>query len=439
MPVLELAAGWEVLWPGEVVRILGVGLFAVPALVLLRSAASGTRRFLVVATVLPLMVALIPGVFGVATTLASSLPVKFLYAVPFAWILGIVLASGWTRHGFLPRAALAAALLASAPSAARRFDRVNRDLGRPATADAVIDSLRAIPGRIVVAADPWLSGLIAAETPHFPVTVLHQHGHPLDAGGLDRLNDLGRMLSPWESPRSSLERMLLYRVSHVAVAVQPGLETAFGCVRGGEMDRERLAKFDPAGGPFTTRGPGLIRVDHARMGSVSSLPLIPPPVWGEGGEAWDVPSGDGRVGDVVLGRLRMPRTLRSGESIPIQFGWSRLGYDAGWPVIAHVRLTSEDHRPAPKWRRWLLGERAGRLRQGFHPFRAAWPAPGWPEGTILVDSQELGDYVGLAPGRYRVSVRVLPEPVFARVSVRDLISDEDRWQGETLGVVTVLP
>jgi hypothetical protein len=137
--------------------------------------------------------------------------------------------------------------------------------------------------------------------------------------------------------------------------------------------------------------------------------------------------------------IALPDTLHRGESAPVTLLWSREGGDAAWPVMAHIRLAARDGEPVPKWRRWVLGERGSRLRSGHRPFEAAWPPTGWAPGDTLVDVQALTDFVGLDPGAYRVSVRVLPEPMFTRVSLRDLFRDDDRWQGRDLGEIAVVP
>jgi len=439
MPVLDLGGGWEVLWPGEGIRLLGVGLLAVPALWFLRTRAPEDRRVLAAATLTPLGIAFLPGVFGIVARFTSSFPIKLLYAVPFFLVLGVVLGSGWSRRGWVPRVLLGAMLAAAAPGALARFDRSLRDVGRTPAAEAALQTLRSLPGRVVVAADPWLSSLIAAETPHFPVTVLDQHGHPLDPRGLERLADLGLMISPWESPARRMERMLAYRVSHVAVAEQPGLELQFGCVRGDGVDRSRLDAFGPARGPFIPRGAGVIFVDLDRRDAASLRPLLVPPPIPEAGSWQPVTREDGACGGVELCGLGLPDTLRSGGTAPMILIWSRGEGDVAWPVTAHVRLTGVDHPPAPKWRRWLLGEHGGRLRADFPPFSGAWPPRGWAVGDSLADVEEFRDVFGLAPGRYAVSARVLPDAPFPRIELRDLVSNDDQWQGDSLGVITVIP
>jgi hypothetical protein len=44
----------------------------------------------------------------------------------------------------------------------------------------------------------------------------------------------------------------------------------------------------------------------------------------------------------------------------------------------------------------------------------------------------------LPPGSYSLSLNVLERDLMARVSLRDVLWEEDRWSGEVVGTVEVL-
>ena len=154
MPVLELAKGWSVLWPPAWFRILGpVGVVGV----LLLPAAAGAlkdrlgRRYLVAATAAALGPALLPGVFDLGAAWTSSLPIKLLYLTPYFWIGGVVLGSGWTGKGKWLRGALVVGLLACLPAATARFAPGRVAGWRPSGIEPMLETLRAMPRRSVVA------------------------------------------------------------------------------------------------------------------------------------------------------------------------------------------------------------------------------------------------------------------------------------------------
>ena len=92
MPVLELGS-WSVLWPPEVLRLLGpVGILGLVVVALTRSFPTPASRYGAAASLAAVGLTLVPGLFDAAHRTTSSLPIKMLYAVPFFWVLA----------GFLP-------------------------------------------------------------------------------------------------------------------------------------------------------------------------------------------------------------------------------------------------------------------------------------------------------------------------------------------------
>ncbi len=451
MPVLTFGAGWSILYPPAALRILGpAGVLALVLLPGIRRFLEDRwgRRYLVAATAAALGPALVPGLFDLTAAYLSSLPVKLLYITPFFWVIAAFLSKPWRGRALLLRGTVAVLLLLALPGVLARFAPAAVAGWRPAGVDAALDLVRAIPGEAAVAADPWVSSLIAAETGHAPITVLHQHGHPLDPRGLDRLNDLGAILSPWIAPTPTLHLMERHHAAYLLLPEPRGrpLIVDFGAARGGNLDSLRVAKFAscPEGFHLAGRVKGWVLYAVGGTGPQGSglLPLLRPE---DAEEArWRVPGADGAAEGVGLDALAVPPRVVAGSRVPVVLDWSLRGLPTGWPVEAHLRFLPAGERPRIKlgrlMTRFLPGRHPvpARLRFPLAPFEGAWPACFWPSGHALADTQWVSLPRGFPPGRYVVSVRVRPRPMFTRIAWRDLWSEEDRWQGTPLGTVEIL-
>ncbi len=449
MPVLELGRGGSVLWPPEVWNVLGpvgtAGLLLALAAPRFHPDRWG-RRYLAAAGAASVAVALVPGLFDAGAAAASSLPVKLLYLTPFCWALAALWEKRWKGARLALQVPAALLALAALPAAVAGFAPARTAGWRPPEAEAAIRLLHRAPGPGTVAADPWMSSLVAAETSHRPVTVYHQHGNPLDPGGLSRLNDLEAILSPWTPPEETGRLLRGHHVAYVLVpdAASGKLRTGFGAARGGALSEMRYRKFArrPRDFPPVARGPGwaLFRVADPGAGPAPE-PLLPAPAGTPRG--WRVDPADGSAEGVRLSALEFPDSVRAGDAVPAVLWWRRDPEATGWPVEVHLRLVAagagEGSKLARLLRERIPGRREARRRdrEVLAPFLGAWPATSWPARVDLADSVRIAVPGDLAPGRYRVSVRVLPRPMFLRVSLHDLLSENDRWQGKALAVVRV--
>ncbi len=129
------------------------------------------RAYLRAAAAASILFAVVPGLFDLAARFTSSLPIKLLYLNPFFFVLAALVTGSWKGRGGRLRPILAILIVVALPGALDAFSPGRVAGWRPAGVDGALEMLRAIPGREVVAADPWVSSLIAAETPHDPITV----------------------------------------------------------------------------------------------------------------------------------------------------------------------------------------------------------------------------------------------------------------------------
>ncbi len=449
MPVLTLGPWTSMLWPPEIHR--GLGWLGLLGLLLVEPAARSLgdtvgRAYLRAAAAASILFAVLPGLFDIAARFTSSLPIKLLYLNPFFFVLAALVTGSWKgRVGGL-RPILAILLVVALPGALGAFSPGRVAGWRPEGVDGALELLRAIPGREVVAADPWVSSLIAAETPHDPITVNHQHGHPLDPSGLHRLNTLNAILSPSLSADDAGARLRAVHARYVLVADggDEPLRREFGAVGGGVLDAARAAKFSEATPIFTEAGrsPGWRLYRVADTGEPSGRPPVFPPALGEPrGDAVSVV--DGAARGVRLRAVQMPIAFTRGREATLVFWWTRDGSGEGWPVEAHLKLRPLDFSTPGKANRVIgiltRGEREMRapLRVILPPFLGAWPATSWPRMAAVADSPRVVLPAELPPGRYAASVRVVEQPMFTRIAWRDIWSEQGRWQGAWIDTVDV--
>jgi hypothetical protein len=449
MPLLALGSRLSMMWPPEMYRSMGwPGLLGLVLVVPVSRSVGDTvgRAYLRAAAAASILFAVVPGLFDLAARLTSSLPIKLLYLNPFFFVLAALAAGSWKGRGGWSRPILAILLVLAMPGALDAFSPVRVRGWRPAGVDGALELLRTIPGREVVAADPWVSSLIAAETPHDPITVYHQHGHPLDASGLTRLNTLNAILSPSLSADDARARLRAAHARYVLVpeAEDEPLRRGFGAVAGGVLDAARAEKFSEAAPIFVLAGraPGWQLFRAVDTGDASGRPPVWPPGLGEPrGES--VASSDGTAGGVRLRTVEMPVAFTREREATLVLWWTSDGGGAGWPVAAHLKLRPLDFSGPGKANR-AFGmlvrrerETRGPIRLILPPFVGAWPATSWPRATALADSQRVVLPADLRPGRYVASVRVVEEPMFERIAWRDIWSERDQWQGAWIDTVEV--
>ncbi len=444
MPVLDLGPV-SVLWPGAGARQLGVAGVAGLLLAPWSGRWVGTRwggRMLPALALAAVITAFVPGLFDVAARWASSLPIKLLGLDPFPWVLAALLTSAWKGRGVGLRLAVGLLLLAALPGAAAAFSPARVAGWRPPGMDRAEALLRDLGGPHIVAADPWVSYIMAAETAQEPLTVYHQHGHPLDPDGLSRLDDLDAVLSPWVDADSTARILFRYHSRFVLLPEPRGLppRVGFGAARGGELDSLRLAKFEavPWAFPVEARAPGWVLFRAAHSGAPGG-PLPPRRAATGPPRGRPVSAADGEAAGVRLVSVEIPQRLVAGERTPLVLWWKRTGAPAGWPVEVHLRVISE-RAPASSILGRYLGRILGRApatperyRLSTAPFLGAWPPDRWPLGEVVADTLQLALPGGFQQGSCRISARVLPRSLFPELSLGDLLGSVDRWQGASLG------
>ncbi len=462
MPVFGLAEGWSVLWPGELIRLLGgIGLLGVGLLPFLwrRFPAGAPRAWVLAAAFGGLGPVLIPGLFDLGARFTSSLPIKLVVLAP--WIFVLPVAFAWTRWPARAGALLVGALVLWAlPGGLSRFEPTRVAGYRPPALAEALAVLRAEPDTLVVVATPRVSALIASETQHDPITVYHQHGHPLDSHGLRRLVNLGILLAPQTRDgdrldllrRSGADRVLLVRDPRgggdqdLAVGSDPALYPS----RVAALEFSSWSYREGAGTDWglwgMTTGSGFTQE------LLATAPPSPPVTASAPGRlAQPIPREEGEAEGVRLVAVEFPDPVRAGEPMDCVFWWSGEQVDrdpealaAGWPVQAHVRLVratapASGSKLARHLRMHLdRPETLDRYRTPVQPFAGAWPSPGWPARGVVADTCRIHLPATLEAGEYRLSIRVLARNLFETIDLRDVLQEQDRWSGRTLARIQVL-
>jgi len=384
------------------------------------------RSFVVGAVVTPLAITLVPGIFDLATRTTSSFPIKSLSAVPAFFVVAECLLGSRPA-----RVVLGVLSVLGATEAAFLF-RPQADPARTPGVETVLEELKSIEPPRTIIADPWTSYLIAAETNHYPVTVVGQHGHPLDVLGAARLEQIQTVFSSG-CPSERAEQVLHF-YGRPLVVIPPGaspLLQDYGAVRGGEVDARRRRHLEVLGGELLA--PGIYAFPDSlnawRPDLESRFAFDPPGV---------------RVDDPLgVATVEFPPAASPGETMQVVLWWTRGAGARFHPVEAHLRLESRNFQPGFKpWRKLreeLGASSAARIREVHQPFDGSWPETCWPAEGALADTVNWFLPQDLPQGLYTLQVRVLEQSLMARIHLRDVLSDADRWVGSPLGTVRVEP
>lgn len=414
----------------------------------------------------PLVVALVifnPLLVPLLEPRLGYLLMRMVWMVPLAplvaWIVTGLAARLRRGPGRLPAAAgLAAVLvlhaepLADAARVMTRPDRqaaFERDLGAGAWSDALAWMRDNLPPGTVVLTDPATAYSIPMVTGLFVTAFSDQHSSPNDPRALERILDARDALDPyatWDRVREVVDR---YRVDAVALndrfATPPALDywaprPAWFAAARARFDREPRA-FEPR---FDRPGFVLYRVRRAALDSLRSPPAPrpfvtrPDPLPAGREIAPDLPmlcafslgAGAAAPGDTVRGRVdwRVPRPLRPGAyTVAVRFDR---------PLPDGARPPAMLAKPVRKLIERSRGERY-RFREDHLPVDGAYGVDQWRPDQVVRDSFALTVPADVADGEYVVRVRILRQPHYHNIHVRDYFVDDDLYSGLAVGRLTI--
>lgn len=323
----------------------------------------------------------------------------------------------------------------------------------------------------VVLADPFTSYAVGGITGAHLVTTLNQHGPPVDRRWRDRLDDQREMLFGTVDAARIDSLLVAYQVDLVFVNSALSMPVVeFGArVEQPSMERARRhIEADPDRFPVLYRGPDGI-VTGVRPGGAAGLP----PVAGDGrrsgpttperlapgardaatapegsGETVSVSAGPFASGPISAVNVVLPtRPLERGELLRIPLSWVRTGVvGSDLPLLAHLRMRTV---VPPRWfarPAWskparllaqTLDHRLYRFRVGRPPFNWERNPARLPLNTPVPDTLRIIIPPRAASGEYEVTLALVEEPLLANSSLRDILRDDDSFEGPVVGRVTI--
>ncbi len=322
----------------------------------------------------------------------------------------------------------------------------------------------------VVLADPFTSYALGGLTGAHLVTTLNQHGPPFDRRWRDRIDDQREVLLGTVDEVRADSLLAAYQVD--LVFVNSGLSmpvTEFGArIEPASMEQARRnIEGAPERFPAIYRGSdGLVtRVRPSPRGKVAPPEARPPSdstasAWpaaaasdetaraGRADEACVVNAGPFVLGAISAINVALPaRPVARGERLWIALEWVRHG-DVGTdlPLIAHVRASTAVPRRwffHPAWSKpaRLLSQR---IDHRLYRFRVGRPPLAWERNPARLPLREPAPDRLLviipptaAPGEYVVTLSLAEETLLPNVTLRDLLRDDDSFEGPVVGRITV--
>lgn len=452
--------------PFEVLRVHGMlflgGLAMIPAAAIWALPRASARREVSFA-VIPLVVCFVPFVTTPLVDAGTYLVSRVLLNVPVFPLVVTTTASivAWSRaRGLFARALGAAVLIAwvmvfvdpTIGAVARAASSPGREQP-PIVPQALVDYVRHLPPESVILSDPRTAYALSAMTPHRVVAVNGQHGNPLDPDGLDRLEAVRDVLSPYVVAKRALDGCDRYGVDFVVV----------NAVSGANSQRV-LSPWDSAEYPQTVARLESVAGSFRRVHGGDDFVVLLYDSAGTGATMWGAvrtpvefgaPAGlvDCRVdapGDAfdVMSVGVSPARAVPGETVTVTLGYETVRkVDFGLPYVLHVRFDHEDigkggDYPLAKQVRRMRERRGGytlRLTRAHVPFEGRYGVDLWPIGRPFFESFGVDLPPSLRPGTYTVRLSIERASLVPNFDLRDLLFNNDRLSGTactTLKVAT---
>jgi hypothetical protein len=455
-----------------------LGLLLLP--LALRRTPREERGRLLLFTVSPWILVATP-VFTVLYRYLGYLVVRFMAILPTVPVLVLAAEESLVRlrrpsvSGRTAIAAVAIAVLACVvvPSALRlpsTFTGMVRDAIGPFTPSAFPSLLRVLAlqearsrGKTpVVLADPFTSYAATAVTGAYVVSTLNQHGPPTDARWAARLADQRDMLegSGGDARTDSLLNAYGVDLAIVNTALpMPAVEFST------QVDARSVAAArahftrDPVRFPVLYDGPQGLVVRVRRSARTDTMrderrELFAPAGRAPSDTTCTMPdSTDESARIVSFGAIRalhpmLPRgPLQRGSCAHVVLEWQRVGeMREALPEWVHLRCDALVPRrwyiqhAWSKLGRHLEEHRTGRLyrfRTDQLPFHGMSDLSQLARGTSVRDTLDIRVPPSAAPGRYVVKLALVPEPLVTNLRLRDILRDDDLYDGPAIGWITV--
>lgn len=332
------------------------------------------------------------------------------------------------------------------------LDRVNDEIEQPA----------------VILSDPVTGYSIPAFTPHYTVSVLHQHGSPSDSLATERLAACRDVLSPYRGAREKARLCRRFQIEYVLVNGQlPRRIDQFFCNAGGDLPAVQIAALNAEPGLFEKvfdhgrQGESaLYRVRRENVDALSGV-VRPGAVIPVGRTSEELtrevlvrtlpgsvfPVLSDTLAGITLTAVALDTTLVSrGETVGVTLYWRRVGESPQFPVDVHLRMETAAPR-GPLWslrwskihRRWQQGRNnvVYRFPDRHVPLEGMLGIEHWPLDWLVIDRIEMKIPEYAALGEYELKVSWMEQTFLPNWPFTYYLSDHDLYDGETVGVLEV--
>ncbi len=325
-----------------------------------------------------------------------------------------------------------------------------RQMGPDRWARGLVQLAGALPRGSIVASDPVTSYLMSAFTPYFVVCTLDQHAPPNDLRIEARMAAARDILSPFTSAREKEALIQANEVSHVVVneTLPENLVLNYWTLEPGDAhdveETFRSLRYEFETIPLSD---GLTAFRWKHDERLATLPRpVPRPVVDAipmSARTIGMRSGEAMLEGVVLHGAGI---LPAGGELVLDLYWSRDRELAPGTYVVTIRFDKKDlelpldGRPFPKITRKLVERWKGeRYRfRADHMIRGGLFAPdAWHLGDIVEDDVRIAVPTDIAPGRYRVSAKMLRVANQPNHRLRDYFFDDDTYSGVEVGEVTI--
>ncbi|MBI4720865.1 MAG: hypothetical protein HY770_06520 [Chitinivibrionia bacterium] len=313
-----------------------------------------------------------------------------------------------------------------------------------------LDFLRAgLPPGSVVASDPLTCYSVAALTPHRVTCTLDQHAPPGDHSLPKRIGATRDILSPFTSLSGTIGALSDMHAHYVVLnnriprTFRPHFwsmdESLYPRIRDKFLSHpECFEKLYDVGGFLVFRRTGGRPAGAAEPpDNPYCLAAIPDAFVRIGREA-----GAARLEAFKIGAA----VLSQNDSLAVSFVWSK---SRAYELRNYVVLVRFDHadpklplagKPFPKLIRKATEAATGRryrFRADHKILNGMFSPEVWPDGALVFDSAVALVPPAMAPGRYTVSVKLIDVPVIQNIRLRDLLYDDDMYQGVAVADIEI--
>ncbi|MEJ2722324.1 MAG: hypothetical protein P8181_14485, partial [bacterium] len=307
---------------------------------------------------------------------------------------------------------------------------------------------RLLPPGSVVATDPMTAYSITAFTPLHVVCTFDQHAPPNDVMLAGRMQAARDILSPYVSITETVELLARHHAKYIVLndRFPSRLMLEYWLMDPTVFPRSRH-KFESHPSLFETvlDEKDFVVFEWTGKRPVGKASTERPFVVDR------IPAGFSPIG-VTAGQARLEAfavgdtTATPGGKLRLRLVWRGEG---PYPFANYVVVTRFDNtnpglplggRPFDKLARKFKEMLVGRLYRftSFHKIRSGFLSPDtWRPGDLVLDEFGVSVPLEVEPGRYRVSVKLMTIPHQSTYWVRDLLFDNDIYEGIPVTTITV--